>query len=540
MQMAKCKLQIANPNPKSRNPEIPKSPNPQSLTTHYPLPTIHYQDSHRHRHLTRELPKPAVNQQIKILDLVDIVAGGDGFSGLRGRGINPATGETTDALAPEWLASDGKYHRVADRLLVDGVFIPDGHYGPVQIDSVGHTFDGFSQTKNGTAGCIWAGGECGTVKSAPRSTPVSLPTRASEEFSYKYEMDQLPSDVSKVDVDSDGRHDFTSSGAVSIADGNLSLTDGYLSSEAPMTIWPGKFNFADGYTIEARVKVVSSFVLGPFALWTALPIHTRQQDACVWLNVGDNQLVWGSRPSLAFFACNTKDDYHVYRVTKKPGKNTYVLWRDGILVSSELPSGADTGGRDRIGFGMPSSEGWGGTALVDYVRFTSGAYAPPHPTHPVGDTVTVVENCFEVSTKLGGVDYNAPGRGGLLLYANAGITFDLSAIRRANPGQSLLRFRTVAGNTETVSMRGEAVLTDLSVIVDGQLRLRRREINGTSSALPIVVPLGKNDRFMTLVATSSSNSIQWNWILFGDPRLEMTPDDSLRGANLRSQNHQKR
>ena len=36
----------------------------------------------------REIP----SHTIKTLDLVDVVAGGDGFSGRRGRGIDPTTG----------------------------------------------------------------------------------------------------------------------------------------------------------------------------------------------------------------------------------------------------------------------------------------------------------------------------------------------------------------------------------------------------------------------------------------------------------------
>jgi hypothetical protein len=46
---------------------------------------------------------------------------------------------------------------------------------------------------------------------------------------------------------------------------------------------------------------------------------------------------------------------------------------------------------------------------------------------------------------LGGVDYSSPGHGMIALHTNKGITFDLDAIRRANPGYKLLRFRAVAG-----------------------------------------------------------------------------------------------
>ena len=38
---------------------------------------------------------------IKTLDLVDVVAGGDGFSGRRGRGIDPTNGQTNRCTAAE-------------------------------------------------------------------------------------------------------------------------------------------------------------------------------------------------------------------------------------------------------------------------------------------------------------------------------------------------------------------------------------------------------------------------------------------------------
>ena len=84
---------------------------------------------------------------------------------------------------------------------------------------------------------------------------------------------------------------------------------------------------------------------------------------------------------------------------------------------------------------------------------------------------------------MGGIDYASPGHGLLLLHANKGITFDLEAIRRANPGCRLLRFRAIAGNTETVSAKGESVCADFWVLVDGQSRFQRREINAYNGAV---------------------------------------------------------
>ena len=234
----------------------------------------------------------------QILDLVDVVAGGNGFSGRRNGGIDPTTGRATNTPPTPmetWFKGDQKYHRVETLPLVDGVFIPDGRTGKVQVDSAGHTFADFPKTNNATACYIWAGG-----------------------------------------------------------------------------IIPQE---------------------------------------------------------------------HVY----------------------------------------PSF------------------------------------------TVLNGIDYARPGHGVLFLHANKGITFDLGAIRKANPNWKPNRFCALAGNTEKGSEKGAPVSVDLWVLVDGQVRYRRREINGYNGAFSIAFPIDEQDHFLTLAATANGDGIGYDWIMFGDPRLELLP-----------------
>ena len=51
---------------------------------------------------------------------------------------------------------DGLYWPVAGSRLVDGVFVPDGRTGPVQLDSAGHTSEAFAGLSGATFGLIWA------------------------------------------------------------------------------------------------------------------------------------------------------------------------------------------------------------------------------------------------------------------------------------------------------------------------------------------------------------------------------------------------
>jgi hypothetical protein len=252
----------------------------------------------------RAIPKSVV----KSLDLVDVVAGGDGFSGRRNAGIDPTRGELTKE-SPKYdkdflLKGDGRYHRVTQSLFVDGVFIPDGSHGAVQVDSAGHTALAGVNTSNETSGYVWAGGQ------------------------------------------------------------------------VPMS--------------------------------------------------------------------------------------------------------------------------------VDFPR-----------TFP---------------TRVGEVDYTSDGHGLIFLHANKGITFDLDAIRRKN-GDSIIRtFRAVLANSETISPTGNdpTVFADAWVLVDGQTRFRRRQITSCSGLFRVTIPLGKRDRFLTLVATDAGNGISNDWIMFGDPQLEMVERQSER------------
>jgi hypothetical protein len=127
-------------------------------------------------------------------------------------------------------------------------------------------------------------------------------------------------------------------------------------------------------------------------------------------------------------------------------------------------------------------------------------------------------------TELDGVDYASPGHGLLFMYASKGITFDLDAIRRANPGCTLSQFRAVAANMVTVrSAKSEGYwCADIWVFVDGQARFQRRRINRSNGVYSIMIPLGRNDRFLTLAATDGGDGNDWDLVLFGDPRLELS------------------
>lgn len=92
------------------------------------------------------------------LDVIDLIAGGDGTTHRRGLGIDAFSGRTTATFKPIGEAfGDGLYHRVAGLPVIDGCFVPDGSQGPMKIDSEGHRF-AFPSTNGKSFGQLWGGG----------------------------------------------------------------------------------------------------------------------------------------------------------------------------------------------------------------------------------------------------------------------------------------------------------------------------------------------------------------------------------------------
>jgi len=76
------------------------------------------------------------------LNLASIVAGRDGFQEVGSlSGLNPTNGKYTSSVIGKDREANPTYNRVADSAFIDGVFVPDGGSGPIQITSLGHTFD---------------------------------------------------------------------------------------------------------------------------------------------------------------------------------------------------------------------------------------------------------------------------------------------------------------------------------------------------------------------------------------------------------------
>ncbi len=118
----------------------------------------------------------------------------------------------------------------------------------------------------------------------------------------------------------------------------------------------------------------------------------------------------------------------------------------------------------------------------------------------------------QFSTQLGDVDYNTAGHSMIGLHANAGITFDLVAIREATKFGDL-RFSAVAG----YGGRLVEPSAELRVYLDGKLQAHGRI--GRNDTVPIEFNVPVEARFLTFISTDGGNGYSHDQISFGDPRL---------------------
>jgi hypothetical protein len=221
----------------------------------------------------------------------------------------------------------------------------------------------------------------GVVASVGSSTAIAdFVGKDSSEFSWKYEMNSLPSDQ---DLDGNTVLDFTNATSNSALDGagHLVLGEdwngGYVGSGASGQIWPGNFNMATGYTVEVRIQMAATgnLTANRFGIQTAVDASNLHQPI-VESYVMEGQTRW---EDTVLDTQNNTDGFHVFRIAQAPGSATFSMWRDGVLLNNSLGSSFDYTGLDRLIVGNFSTS-WQSQATLDYLRFTPGAYAPvPEP-----------------------------------------------------------------------------------------------------------------------------------------------------------------
>ena len=128
--------------------------------------------------------------------------------------------------------------------------------------------------------------------------------------------------------------------------------------------------------------------------------------------------------------------------------------------------------------------------------------------------------CCGTNLTVGGnpVNFGAGGNTFISFHPNVGLTFDLDAVRTANPGQTISNFTAIVGGTDP---NGTAAFTAL---LDGVVAQPTINFTGTSEAASVNVPVLATQRFLTLLGTDQDQTYANDGFIIGNPRLELVPE----------------
>lgn len=133
-----------------------------------------------------------------------------------------------------------------------------------------------------------------------------------------------------------------------------------------------------------------------------------------------------------------------------------------------------------------------------------------------GGSIRMTDTKSSFPMLFNGITYGTAERPLLFMHANACITFDLDAIRSAMPGFSVTGFRSRCILIEK-SDRIRTEKSDIFVLVDGKVKFKQYGFDRNGVALNVDIPLNDNNRFLTLMATDSGDSIAIDWVGFAEP-----------------------
>ena len=131
------------------------------------------------------------------------------------------------------------------------------------------------------------------------------------------------------------------------------------------------------------------------------------------------------------------------------------------------------------------------------------------------------------STALGDVDYFSSGHSMIGLHANAGITFDLQAIRSASK-LGAMKFTAVVG----YGGKEGAHSADFNVYLDGKHQAGG-PLSRKDGEVKIAIEIRDSARFLTLVSTDGGNGISHDQVIFGDPHLQASVPNKMDEEQLK-------
>jgi|GEM_PF-103657 len=133
----------------------------------------------------------------------------------------------------------------------------------------------------------------------------------------------------------------------------------------------------------------------------------------------------------------------------------------------------------------------------------------------------------------------------ITMHSNLGITFDLSAIRRALPGMRVKSLTSTFGVSNTVEKRIESrdfsgleslpgleklaarrhASVEFWVFLDGKKVLQQTQTSASQAGI-MDIPIDDNVRFLTLAVTEADDTFMYDWAVFAHPQLVLDSADN--------------
>jgi hypothetical protein len=211
-----------------------------------------------------------------------------------------------------------------------------------------------------------------------QTASAALVQTDSSSFAWKYEMN---ADPTTQNIDGVAGADWGFAAAKgTVADGILTTAStGYYSSwqDTAGQVW-ANVDFENGFTFETRLRTHQTGAHSAIGFMVGSALSNF-----AFLQVGDDSIFWGDAyaPTIGTpGGYDNSTDFHTYRFAQLPNQDSYSVWRDGKLVAEGLTSAYTPSDLSACAlFGSPTSVAAGANE-IDYVRITSGAFAPvPEP-----------------------------------------------------------------------------------------------------------------------------------------------------------------
>ena len=164
--------------------------------------------------------------------------------------------------------------------------------------------------------------------------------------------------------------------------------------------------------------------------------------------------------------------------------------------------------------GVFIADGQGGKAEIPVTSTGLKVSGIPTTNRKAWDHIRYGPVASQHSPSLGGIDFTKDGHTLLGIHANAGITFDLDAIRKAS-GHGEFVFNTQAGYFGAAG----GSRADVWIFLDGELKKSFKHLKRQDGLQPVQLAIPQTYRFLTLLATDGENNYSMDQVGFGDPKL---------------------